>query len=223
MLLSSNVRGGPPSQALFSPENFIRRGKGLTAADPALYEKDRGNGMRLLRVPIKARSKMRARGVLPRTKPEGAACLTEGPRTPDNELTGIGACAPCRRRRTGAYGTERKSHSGNQGAPESGGHCPTVRRPETQWASLGSALPFPSGDQASFSINEEEGFFYCFGCQASGDLFDFYGQINGLDFKETLEQLAEEAGVTLERGPAKIRRPTRRAVHVQTAAVAENP
>ena len=34
----------------------------MTAADPALYEKDRGNGMRLLRVPIKARSKMRGAG-----------------------------------------------------------------------------------------------------------------------------------------------------------------
>src|SRR5699024_764912 len=49
----------------------------------------------------------------------------------------------------------------------------------------------------SFSINEEQGTFYCFGCQASGDIFDFYGRINGLDFRETLEQLAEEAGVQL--------------------------
>ena len=62
--------------------------------------------------------------------------------------------------------------------------------------------PFHQETKPSFSVNEEEGFFYCFGCQASGDLFDFYGQINGLNFRETLEQLAEEAGVVLDAGPA---------------------
>ena len=58
--------------------------------------------------------------------------------------------------------------------------------------------PFHQDTKPSFSVNEEEGFFHCFGCQASGDVFDFYARINGLDFKEALEQLAEEAGVKLE-------------------------
>ena len=66
---------------------------------------------------------------------------------------------------------------------------------------MGSRLvapcPFHQETKPSFSINEEQGTFYCFGCQASGDIFDFYGRINGLDFRETLEQLAEEAGVQL--------------------------
>ena len=75
-----------------------------------------------------------------------------------------------------------------------------LKRNGPRWV---APCPFHQETKPSFSINEEEGFFYCFGCQASGDLFDFYGQINGLDFKETLEQLAEEAGVTLERGPRK--------------------
>ena len=75
-----------------------------------------------------------------------------------------------------------------------------LKRNGPRWV---APCPFHQETKPSFSINEEEGFFYCFGCQASGDLFDFYGQINGLDFKETLEQLAEEAGVTLERGPQK--------------------
>ena len=65
--------------------------------------------------------------------------------------------------------------------------------------SVGSRLvapcPFHQETKPSFSINEEQGTFYCFGCQASGDLFDFYGRLNGLDFKETLQALAEEAGV----------------------------
>lgn len=57
--------------------------------------------------------------------------------------------------------------------------------------------PFHSETKPSFSVNEEEGFFYCFGCQAKGDIFEFYSRVNGLDFREALEQLAEEAGVTL--------------------------
>ncbi|MCL1986303.1 MAG: DNA primase [Betaproteobacteria bacterium] len=57
--------------------------------------------------------------------------------------------------------------------------------------------PFHQETKPSFSINEDTGLFYCFGCQASGDLFDFYGRINGLDFRECLEQLAVEAGIEL--------------------------
>lgn len=57
--------------------------------------------------------------------------------------------------------------------------------------------PFHQETKPSFSVNEEEGFFYCFGCQAAGDIFDFYSRINGLEFRECLEQLAQEAGVQL--------------------------
>ena len=62
-------------------------------------------------------------------------------------------------------------------------------------ARLVAPCPFHQETKPSFSINEEQGTFYCFGCQASGDIFDF----NGLDFRESLEQLAEEAGVQLDR------------------------
>ncbi len=70
-----------------------------------------------------------------------------------------------------------------------------LQRVGPRWA---APCPFHQETKPSFSISEEEGFFYCFGCQASGDLFDFYGRINGLDFKETIEQLALEAGITLD-------------------------
>lgn len=60
--------------------------------------------------------------------------------------------------------------------------------------------PFHQETKPSFSVQAEQGFFYCFGCQASGDIFDFYAKINGVEFKEALEQLAQEAGVRLEQG-----------------------
>lgn len=69
-----------------------------------------------------------------------------------------------------------------------------LRRMGNRWV---APCPFHQETKPSFSVNEDEGFFYCFGCQAAGDVFDFYSRINGLEFRETLEQLAQEAGVTL--------------------------
>ncbi|MCC8194408.1 MAG: DNA primase [Deltaproteobacteria bacterium] len=71
----------------------------------------------------------------------------------------------------------------------------TLQRQGNRWV---APCPFHQETKPSFSVNEEEGFFHCFGCQASGDIFDFYARINGLEFREALEQLAEEAGVKLE-------------------------
>jgi len=60
------------------------------------------------------------------------------------------------------------------------------------------ACPFHQETKPSMSVNEEEGFFYCFGCQASGDVIDFYQRINGLEFLEALEALAMEAGIDIQ-------------------------
>ncbi len=68
---------------------------------------------------------------------------------------------------------------------------------------LVAPCPFHQETKPSFSINESEGTFYCFGCQAAGDIFDFYSRINGADFRESLEALAEETGVRLQRYDGK--------------------
>jgi DNA primase len=65
--------------------------------------------------------------------------------------------------------------------------------------------PFHAETKPSFSVNPELGFYHCFGCQASGDVIDFYCRINGFDFKEALEALAREAGVELGYGPERSR------------------
>ena len=78
-----------------------------------------------------------------------------------------------------------------------------LKRNGPRWV---APCPFHQETKPSFSVNEEQGLFYCFGCHASGDIFDFYGRINGLDFRDTLEQLAAEAGVSLDRGPADPKR-----------------
>ncbi|THB64041.1 MAG: DNA primase [Desulfovibrio sp.] len=61
--------------------------------------------------------------------------------------------------------------------------------------------PFHQETKPSFSVTpasgQGDGFFYCFGCQERGDAIDFYSKINGLEFKEALERLAQETGVDM--------------------------
>ncbi len=66
--------------------------------------------------------------------------------------------------------------------------------------------PFHSEKTPSFSVSEERGVFYCFGCQASGDVIKFVMLKDGLTCPEALERLAREAGVELPKRPADERR-----------------
>ena len=71
-----------------------------------------------------------------------------------------------------------------------------LKRNGNRWV---APCPFHQETKASFSVNEEWGYYYCFGCQAKGDIFDFYSRINGVDFRTALENLAQEVGITLDR------------------------
>ena len=64
---------------------------------------------------------------------------------------------------------------------------------------LVAPCPFHQETKPSFSVNPEGGFYYCFGCQASGDIIEFYRAINGLEFPEAVEALAREAGLEIRR------------------------
>ncbi|HXY45569.1 MAG TPA: DNA primase [Acidimicrobiales bacterium] len=57
--------------------------------------------------------------------------------------------------------------------------------------------PFHSEKTGSFSVNGEEGLYYCFGCQASGDAITFLKAIEGCDFVEAVERLGARAGITV--------------------------
>jgi len=58
--------------------------------------------------------------------------------------------------------------------------------------------PFHEERTGSFHVRPEEKHYHCFGCQESGDPFDFVMQTEGLDFRGALESLAQRFGVTLE-------------------------
>jgi DNA primase len=50
----------------------------------------------------------------------------------------------------------------------------------------------------AFTVYPDTQSYHCFGCKASGTVFDFLMQREGLEFKDALEQLAKRAGVQLK-------------------------
>ena len=58
--------------------------------------------------------------------------------------------------------------------------------------------PFHDERTPSFGVNPIEKVYHCFGCQASGDVFRFVMETEGLDFTGALETLANRFGVELQ-------------------------
>ena len=61
----------------------------------------------------------------------------------------------------------------------------------------GGLCPFHNEKTPSFTVNDEKGFYHCFGCGAHGNIFDFVMRTEGLNFPETIEKLGLEAGLEL--------------------------
>jgi DNA primase len=59
--------------------------------------------------------------------------------------------------------------------------------------------PFHDERTPSFKVNPRDKLYYCFGCEASGDVFRFVEEKEGLAFPEAVESLAERYGVEIER------------------------
>ena len=57
--------------------------------------------------------------------------------------------------------------------------------------------PFHNENSPSFSVNSNKQFFYCFGCQASGDAINFLMRHDNLSFMDALELLAKKIGLAI--------------------------
>ncbi len=63
--------------------------------------------------------------------------------------------------------------------------------------SLKGLCPFHNEKTPSFTVYPETKSFYCFGCQASGDIISFTMRMENLDYVEAVKQLAARAGMPL--------------------------
>lgn len=50
--------------------------------------------------------------------------------------------------------------------------------------------PFHEDSDPSMSLNLKQGGFHCFGCGEKGDLITFHAKLNGLSFREAINDLA---------------------------------
>ncbi len=57
--------------------------------------------------------------------------------------------------------------------------------------------PFHNEKTPSFTVNEDKGFYHCFGCGEHGSVFDFVMKTNNMSFPESVEQLANEVGLEI--------------------------
>jgi DNA primase len=69
-----------------------------------------------------------------------------------------------------------------------------LKKSGRRWSGL---CPFHGEKTPSFSVNAEEGMYYCFGCRASGDAIKFVRETHHLDFRDALQFLADKAGIEL--------------------------
>jgi DNA primase len=74
-------------------------------------------------------------------------------------------------------------------------HTDLQQRGQDYWG----VCPFHEERTPSFKVNPRDKLYYCFGCEASGDVFRFVEEKEGLDFASAVESLAERYGVELKR------------------------
>ena len=69
-----------------------------------------------------------------------------------------------------------------------------LRRKGQSWWGL---CPFHGEKTPSFSVTQDKQFYYCFGCHAGGNAFQFIQNIEKCDFSEAVEVLAKRAGLEM--------------------------
>ncbi|MGB3796699.1 MAG: DNA primase [Alteraurantiacibacter sp.] len=58
-----------------------------------------------------------------------------------------------------------------------------------------ACCPFHSEKTPSFYVNDQKGFYHCFGCQQHGGAIDWMMEQHGLEFMDAVKELASEAGM----------------------------
>ncbi len=64
--------------------------------------------------------------------------------------------------------------------------------------------PFHKEKTPSFSINDEKGLFYCFGCGTGGNILNFISKYKNCTFRESLQEITNIAGINLKNTSSSI-------------------
>lgn len=82
--------------------------------------------------------------------------------------------------------------------------------------------PFHKEKTPSFNVIEDRQFFHCFGCGKSGDVFKFVEEYRQVPFLESVEILADKAGISVEIAPQRQDFSPRASAHQQLIAIHED-
>ena len=93
-----------------------------------------------------------------------------------------------------------------------------LQRAGRNWKGL---CPFHSEKTPSFFVFPDRGSYKCFGCGEGGDLLTYVMRRNRIEFPDALGELAREAGVEIQRGPADPERRGRQAAMLGLLAEAQ--
>ncbi|OYW14602.1 MAG: DNA primase [Sphingomonadales bacterium 12-62-5] len=95
-----------------------------------------------------------------------------------------------------------------------------LQRAGREWK---ACCPFHNEKSPSFTVNDEKGFYHCFGCGAHGDAIRWMTDQRGLSFMDAVKELASEAGMEVPApDPRMARQAEQRAgLHDVTAAAQE--
>jgi DNA primase len=68
-----------------------------------------------------------------------------------------------------------------------------------------ACCPFHNEKSPSFTVNDEKGFYHCFGCGAHGDAIRFLTEARGLPFMDAVKELAGQAGLDVPAADPRMR------------------
>ena len=94
-----------------------------------------------------------------------------------------------------------------------------LQRAGREWK---ACCPFHNEKTPSFTVNDEKGFYHCFGCGAHGDVIRWMTDQRGLQFMDAVKELALQAGMEVPRpDPVAAQKAERRASLIDVTEAAQ--
>ena len=74
-----------------------------------------------------------------------------------------------------------------------GRRIPLIKKGQNYWG----CCPFHNEKTPSFSVNEQKGFYHCFGCGEHGDIISFVMKSQNMGYVDAIKDLAQQAGIQM--------------------------